>query len=314
MKSITRSVCSVLIALAGLTSGCDHGPSDGSAEADAISGPRVCATGSTIQGVDVSKYQGSIDWGQVAQNGIAFAFVRVSDGANSVDSRFADNWSGTLNANIPRGAYQFFRASQDPDDQADLLIKTLQQQGLGELPPVMDIEITDGQSNDTVRSNAVEWLERVAQAVGVRPIVYLPPAMAPVLQNALAEYPLWIANYGASCPRVPTAWNSWSFWQNNEKGSVPGINGDVDTDLFNGTMDDLMAAARPPNAGSTKTCHSATLSAAAGKDVEVPLLTCVQDSDLNWYQCTDIGWVQGVSDNNVGTAGPCGTVYPFGSM
>src|ERR1043166_9121841 len=78
-----------------------------------------CAAGSTVKGIDVSYYQGSINWGAVKNDGVKYAFIRVSDGTGYRDSKFDANWSGAKSHGVLRGAYQFFRSNQDPIAQAD---------------------------------------------------------------------------------------------------------------------------------------------------------------------------------------------------
>src|SRR6188508_74828 len=73
---------------------------------------RVCADGATTKGIDVSKWQGTINWPAVKQGGVQFAFIRLSDGANYKDPKFATNWAGAKSAGIIRGVYQFFRPTQ----------------------------------------------------------------------------------------------------------------------------------------------------------------------------------------------------------
>ena len=82
----------------------------------------VCPAGQTTYGIDVSYYQGNIDWAAVAGAGVEFAIIRVSDGIGFHDPKFAQNWAGAKANGIIRGAYQFFRSDDDPIAQADLLI------------------------------------------------------------------------------------------------------------------------------------------------------------------------------------------------
>src|SRR5512138_1663344 len=83
-------------------------------------GTTVCGGGPVVHGMDVSKYETSIDWPSAKDAGIAFAFIRVSDGLQYRDPKFATYWEGARAAGVMRGAYQFFRPAQDPIAQADL--------------------------------------------------------------------------------------------------------------------------------------------------------------------------------------------------
>ena len=207
---------------------------------------RVCADGATVKGIDVSKWQETINWTSVKNAGIGFAFIRLSDGANYKDAKFATNWAGAKAAGIIRGAYQFFRPSQNVTTQADMMIAAIGTYQPGDLPPVIDVEDAAGLAPSTVANRVRQWVDRVQAALGVQPIVYTgkyfwrdevgsPSSFAP---NAL-----WIAQYTSLCPDLPAPWSKWTFWQYTDKGSVAGVPGPVDTDRFNGTMAQLQAFA-----------------------------------------------------------------------
>ncbi|MEO9195152.1 MAG: GH25 family lysozyme [Polyangia bacterium] len=203
-------------------------------------------------GVDVSYYQGTINWSAVAdtnRGNKSFAFIRANDGYTH-DTRFATNWQGAYDAGLYRGAYTFFRASDDPTQQAQVLLDSIGGQiGDQDLPPVLDLEVKDGMSAATVAKGAEAWLSYVYSALGRRPIVYTGPGFESLLGNpgGLAEYPLWVASWTTSCPSMPADWKSWEFWQNHvaSGGTVSGIAGKVDLDFFNGDADALAAYAGP---------------------------------------------------------------------
>ena len=203
---------------------------------------KTCATGATVTGVDVSVYQGNVDWSQIKGAGRQFAFVRISDGLNSPDSKFAQNWPAMKAAGIVRGSYQFFRPSQDPVLQAQLVLDKLAAAGglkPGDLPPVLDLESADGLAPSVVIAKAKIWLAKIEAATKVKPIVYTAAFMSDVIGTGFGGYTLWVASYGTTCPTMPSGWSSWHFWQNADNGSVTGISGNVDTDFFNGTLPQL---------------------------------------------------------------------------
>jgi lysozyme len=216
---------------------------------------RVCAADETVEGIDVSYYQGTVDWSAVQRAGKVFAFARVSDGTAHPDSQFARNWPAMKAAGLIRGAYQFFRASVDPTAQANLLLSMLEAAGglkPGDLPPVLDVETVDGQSNATVVARMRTWLARVEQAIGRKPLIYTAAMMSTVLADHFSSYPLWVANYTTQCPLMPSGWTDWKFWQKSSTGSVAGITGNVDLDVFNGTLAELRAfALQPPDGGTS---------------------------------------------------------------
>jgi len=181
---------------------------------------RVCADGATTKGIDVSKWQETINWTSVKNAGVAYAFIRLSDGANTKDARFAANWAGAKSVGIIRGAYQFFRPTQNVNTQADMMIAAIGTYQPGDLPPVIDVEADGGLAPSTVAARVRQWVDRVQAALGVKPIVYTgkyfwrdevgsPASFAP---NAL-----WIAQYTTLCPDIPAPWSRWTFWQYTDK-------------------------------------------------------------------------------------------------
>ena len=252
---------------------------------------RVCASGETTLGIDVSYYQGVIDWNAVRNAGIKFAFVRVSDGNAFSDPKFTANWNGARQAGIIRGAYQFFRPNQNVTAQADKMIAAIGTYEPGDLPPVVDVEATGGLSATAIQSRLRTWVDRVKNALGVTPIIYTGKYFWRDEVGAPASFapnPLWIAQYTSLCPDIPGPWQRWTFWQYTDSGHVAGISGNVDMNRFNGSLSDLQvfvgASTSPPPADST--CTSATLNR------QVPELTCVQAaSDQKWYRCEGGQWI-----------------------
>ncbi len=216
---------------------------------------RTCAGPATLTGIDVSVYQGDVDWPKVRGAGRTFAFARISAGITSPDSKFARNWPAMKAAGIVRGPYQYFRPSQDVAAQARMVVDKLAAAGgleTGDLPPVLDLETADGLSSDVVVANARMWLKTIESALGIRPIVYTAAFMSNVIGTSFEDYTLWVANYGVTCPTMPSGWSEWSFWQTSASGRVPGVVGDVDTDVFNGSLarlQSLTVGGSSPDAG-----------------------------------------------------------------
>ena len=202
-----------------------------------------CPIGPTTPGIDVSYHQDTIDWHRVRRAGIRFAFIRLSDGANLRDARFATNWAESKRAGVARGAYQFFRPEQSVDAQADLMITALGGRDRGDLPPVIDLEVDGGLAAPQLAARARAWVDRVRGKLGVEPIVY---TGGDLWRSGGAEpigaQPLWVAHYTPGCPSLPPPWTRWRFWQHTDRGAVPGIAGPVDLDLFAGTLAELAAA------------------------------------------------------------------------
>lgn len=197
-----------------------------------------------VNGIDVSHYQGTIDWLKVAAAGVSFAFIKATDGATGRDSMFDVNWNGAKAAGVKRGAYHFFRAAQDAEQQAKWFIERLNEDW-GELPAVLDFEVLGSVSAEQALQGAKRWMELVGEASGKAPILYTGPSFwrAQVKDSdAFSEYPLWIAHYTAAAqPTLPTAWKQCTFWQHSERGTVPGVKGPVDLDRFCGNVMELEA-------------------------------------------------------------------------
>ncbi len=200
---------------------------------------RFCPGPSTLEGIDVSQYQGGINWGAVKGSGRAFAIARVGDGLY-VDPTFAANWSGIKSAGMVRSAYQFFRPGTDPNAQADLFLSKIGALGPGDLPPMLDVEATDGQPANVIASHVQTWINRVTSATGRAPMVYTGKYFwQDNVGLTIPGNPLVLAAWVAGCPDTPSQWDHWTFWQYADNGSVSGIGGAVDLDRFNGTQTDL---------------------------------------------------------------------------
>lgn len=192
------------------------------------------APSTSALGIDVSHHQGSVDWPSVVEAGCVFAFIKATDGETYVDPEFARNWAGAAAANVLRGAYHYFRAEDSPQAQVDLFWSKVG--GNGELPLVVDVEETMGVSAATLVANLSQFLAALQQASGRTPMIYTGPSFWNSLgTSAFGGYPLWVAEYGVSQPKIPSGWASWAFWQYAETGSVSGIQGNVDLDVFNGS-------------------------------------------------------------------------------
>jgi GH25 family lysozyme M1 (1,4-beta-N-acetylmuramidase) len=200
----------------------------------------VAPAGPTLAGVDVSAFQGAVNWNSVAAAGIAFGYARVSDGT-ALDGTFVANYGGMKAAGLARGAYQYFEPAQDPAAQANLLLHSIGTLGPGDLPPVLDVESTGGQSAATLIAEISTWAGIVENATGRIPAIYTDLTFwnASVQATSFGGNPLWIASYGTGFPNVPSGWNNWAFWQYSSSGTVPGISASVNLDEFDGTAAQL---------------------------------------------------------------------------
>lgn len=200
---------------------------------------KVPAGSVTVRGLDVSHYQGNIDFHQVKASGQAFVFAKCTE--YNADDKYAQNKAGAKAAGLLFGGYHFFHPSRDAKGQADTFLK-IAKLVAGDLLPVLDWESTDGVPSSLDRARGRVWLDAVEKACGKTPIIYGSPyfLQALALDDSFKRYPLWVANYGVSAPLVPAPWKTWTFWQNSDKGNIPGVPGShEDTDLFNGPLENL---------------------------------------------------------------------------
>ncbi len=204
----------------------------------------ICPSGQTLQGVDVTSYAGVVDWNQVASSGQSFALVRAADGLYA-DPNFATNYAGAKAANLIRGAYQLFEPSLDPVAQANLLAQAIGTLGPGDLPPIAYVEITGGMSSASIAAALRAWASHVQAATGRAPIIYTSSSFWESIgyPTDFASNRLWIANWGVTCPIVPSPWQAWVFWQYTDSATVSGIANPVDADQFNGDLAALQAFA-----------------------------------------------------------------------
>lgn len=182
-----------------------------------------------LRGIDVSHFQGEVDWPAVAAAGVRFAFIKATEGLADVDPRFASNWQGSRAAGLLRGAYHFLHPNLDARQQAAhfLAVVTLDDDAL---PPALDVEVTDGVAPAALAACIETWLGAVGAALGCKPVVYTDPWFWRDHVGAnLSSYPLWLACY-AEQPELPASWQSWTFWQHSQSGTVDGIAGPVDLD------------------------------------------------------------------------------------
>lgn len=210
----------------------------------ATAGPATAAT--MIHGIDVSNWQGHVDWGAVRRSGRLFAFAKATEGMTFVDDTFAANRQGMAQAGLTlRGFYHFARPDRNSAAaEADHFLRTVGPLGRGEVA-VLDLEVAPSAG---VGDWAAEWLGRVAQATGRTPVLYSYQSYLYSIPTArLTQYPLWIADWGrndgtiSESPPATDRWARWTWWQYTSNATVPGVSGRVDDSVFAGSAAELAA-------------------------------------------------------------------------
>jgi GH25 family lysozyme M1 (1,4-beta-N-acetylmuramidase) len=192
-------------------------------------------------GIDVSHWDGVINWDAVAGAGIVFAFAKATEGTTFHDSRFDFNYAEMARVGILRGAYHFGRPGTNAVAQADFFVNSVNP-NLGDLFMCLDLETTDGRSPSQVWSWTQEFVAEVLNLTGFAPFIYTSRSFwISGVGNPRDNLgcPLWVAHWNVDWPSIPDAWPDWTCWQYTSNGSVPGISGRVDLDTFNGQTSDL---------------------------------------------------------------------------
>jgi GH25 family lysozyme M1 (1,4-beta-N-acetylmuramidase) len=223
--------------------------------------PAVAAT--RVPGIDVSKYQGRIDWRAVASTPVRFAIIRATMGNRYRDQRYARNLSGATRNGLVVGAYHYAKPSAapwDPRAEADHFLRVARV-AAGDLVPVLDIEEAGGLGPRQLRRWARAWLDRVRSRTGVRPMIYSGShfwhgAMRNTSWFGELGHPLWVAHWYVRAPEVPGhrwAGRGFTVWQWSATGKVAGIRGDVDRDWVKGRLVEAVVASLtvdPPERGA----------------------------------------------------------------
>ena len=191
-----------------------------------------------MRGIDVSTYQGTIDWAAVEDSRfVEFVYAKATEGTFTVDDQYARNAQVCRERGIPFGAYHFFHFDPDPAIQADHFLNTAQMKS-GDLAPMVDVEIMpDGLQAVKAVEILAEFLRR---AIGIKFVIYTGfsfwnERMAG--SDAFSGHDLWVAEYNdGAVPALPSGWSDWKIWQYSSTGQIPGISGAVDLDRSNGAL------------------------------------------------------------------------------
>ncbi len=194
-----------------------------------------------VHGVDVSRWQGDIDWPQVRASGAAFAFIKATEGGDVIDPRFRDNWDGAHRAGVARGAYHFYYFCRTAAEQAAWFLSHVPRDRSA-LPPVLDMEWNHKSRTcphrpqpETVRAEMRTFLQIVRGAYGKRPVIYTTVDFYHDNELwRLPGYDYWLRSV-AGHPSEVYPGRDWTFWQYTGTGKVPGIDGPADINVFAGS-------------------------------------------------------------------------------
>lgn len=210
--------------------------------------PSKIPQGFEVHGIDVSRYQGKVDWPSLGKVNrvfpVSFVIMRATMGSLGEDREFPRNWQKAGEKELVRGAYHYYNPDQNSTLQAENFILTVDLQS-GDLPPVLDIEeLSTVQSTDQLILGLRNWLGMVENHYGVKPIIYSGASFYSAhLMEHFSDYPLWVANYNRVMDPLPG--QDWICWQHTDSGTLDGIRGYVDLNVFKGGMRDLEALRIP---------------------------------------------------------------------
>ncbi len=225
---------------AGPTGGV-HGPKF--RDAKPIRFGRVSPKHFAVHGVDVSRWQGNINWNVLRKNGANFAFIKATDGGDHLDPMFRRNWNAAQAAGVKRGAYHFFYWCRPAAHQAEWFIRHVPREA-NALPPVIDVEWTRSRtctkrpSQATVLKKMNTFMNMLEAHYGQRPIIYTAPDFYDDnLQGAFPNHPFWLRSVAAHPSKVYPRRN-WVFWQYSGTGLSKGVGEKIDLNVFNGDAGD----------------------------------------------------------------------------
>ena len=188
----------------------------------------------TIQGIDVSAYQGDIDFAEVKNAGIEIVYMKSSQGFSYVDSTFESNFQKAKQNGLKVGVYHFLtaRTNEEAEKQAQFFVSLVGNKEI-DCKLAMDFEVFGDLSNEEINSIGLTFLREVERLSNKKAIIYSDAFNARTLWcGEILEFPLWIAEYDVEQPEDVIRWESWTGWQYTDEGNVNGISTFVDRDFY----------------------------------------------------------------------------------
>lgn len=188
-----------------------------------------------VAGFDISAHNGHINFKSAVKDGMEFVWIKATEGVTFHDRRFAKNYDRAGEAGLKRGAYHFFRFDKDGVEQAINFLETIGDREL-ELGVAIDVESSgnpEGISTDLIKDRIAEMVDYL-NLRGLAPTLYCNKAdYYEYLADSFPGNSLWICAFTANPIAAP-----WNFWQYHHSGSVKGVNGKVDLNVFGGSREE----------------------------------------------------------------------------
>jgi GH25 family lysozyme M1 (1,4-beta-N-acetylmuramidase) len=253
-----------------------------------------------LKGIDISEFQGSVDFAEVKASGIDVVYIKATEGTTYVNPYLKTSWQGAKDAGLYVGFYHFFRA-KDQDNarqQAQYFVNSISGMTYN-CRLVLDIETNEGVSRSDLSTIAKVFLDEVTALTGATPVVYTCPSfISENLDSTLAAYLLWIADYSSDAPGSNSIWSSWAGWQHSDSGNVSGVTGHVDLDVF---TNDIFATGVIIIAGSTTLFGQ--LSNSGSTWGPIAAICKAKGIAYTWDSAKQIMCLAGASDANASASG-----------
>lgn len=205
---------------------------------------RLFAVGHEVRGVDVSSYQGDIDWPALVGGDLDFAYIKATEGSSHVDRRFTENWEGARDSGVLFGAYHFLSFESSGEEQARHIIETVPADGT--LPLAVDVEyygeyFAEPPSREAVASILDPLIDELTVHYGRPPVIYTTRAAYDrYIADAYPDCPIWIRSVVVP-PRLSDD-REWTFWQYSHRDRRAGYDGEeryIDMNVFRGSRSQL---------------------------------------------------------------------------
>ena len=201
-----------------------------------------------VKGVDVSEYQGEVDWDKIKEQNIDFAFIKATEGSKGKDDSFDKNYEKLKNMDMLLGLYHFFSFESLGEEQADNYIKVVGNIENDEnlMLPIIDIEYYSyykkaKPNKEWVTKELQKMLDKLEKTYRVKPIIYTTMEFyQEYIEGEFLEYDIWIRNI-LTKPDLEN--REWKFWQYTGRGKLEGYNGEekyIDLNVFNGSKEDFV--------------------------------------------------------------------------
>lgn len=199
-----------------------------------------------VRGIDVSEYQGEIDWKKLSNQNIDFAYIKATEGSSYVDERFLYNYQNAITTNLKIGAYHFFSFDSEASSQSENFIKNVPKD-MNLLPPVVDIEFYgDKKKNipdvETTREQLKKLLEQLEEHYEKKPIIYATNVSYNLyIKDNFEGYKIWIRDI-FSTPNLKDN-RKWTLWQYTNRERLEGYKGKekfIDMNVFNGKYEEFI--------------------------------------------------------------------------